>query len=426
MDEEAYRRGYNDVIRLSQRLARAYGRDYPIYYRRYKNRLKKMFQLGITAGGVALGTYAVDKAKEKSIEAGYQAINDFIYGNKTENKIFSNNNTMVLRPKSKPRGKFIAKKTVSYNKRVAKTTQQSNSGQTVFKKPFPKKVYTKKKPFSKSIVKKVNELTKAVKADQAYHTYKKFYAYQRLASVGKCDHYEWDANGAVNLEASVANLRYYDPSAPATLTTANASTGSYSRQVHFKNIYSRMDVMNNYQIPCKVKIYLVKPKGDTTILPLTYYENGITDQVISGGNRETAGIFLTDIDVFNEQYSAKVMKDVILQPGASISVSHSSGSFDYDPSLFDSHTLYYQTKFKNFHWIIRIEGLIGHDTTVSTEVGILQAGVDVNHYEKYEIVYDAGVNLNDIYVSDNRDTSFTNGGVVSNKPIADNQSYSVA
>lgn len=346
------------------------------------------------------------------------AVRNYLFGNKSEKKILPSNNMVFKRKPSYTR----RYKKRSFKKSSAKYSQQTNTGQRV----SSKRVYRKTKPKT-SLKKQIKQIQKSLKSDQAFHTHKRFYGYSRTSGVGLCQHYEHDINAVNSLEAVMAYLRYYDPSVPGTLTTANAASGTYSRQVHFKNVYSRMDITNNFQVPCKVKVYLVKPKGDTNILPLTYYANGIADQVIypAGADKTTASIYLTDIDVFNAQYSSKLMKDIILQPGATTYVSHSTGSFDYDPSVYDSHSLAYQPKFKCALWVIRVEGILGHDTAAS-ERGILAAGVDTTQYEKYEIVYDAGVNLNDIYCVDNRAATFTNGGVVSQKPIPDNVGYSVS
>jgi len=331
------------------------------------------------------------------------------------NNLLSNYYTMAYRKRTyRPRGKSSRRRPA----RSRKYSQQKN-GQTI-----SKRAYSKRTSRPKSLKSQVKHLSKMIKSDQAYHLYKSYSASNVTATTG-ATHIWYPVVSATNLEASMANLRYYDPSVPGTLTTANASTGTYSRQVHFKNVYGSLEIANNYQIPCKVKVYLVKPKSDTNISPITYYTNGITDQVISGGNADTPGLYLTDIDVFRNQYSARVIKDITLDAGSACSVSYSVSGIDYDPSMYDSHTLDFQPKFKSFGFVIRTEGCLGHDNSAD-EQGLLRAEVDVIQLNKFSIVYDAGVNLNDIYVSDTRVVSFTNTPVICNKPVADNQAYSTA
>lgn len=275
--------------------------------------------------------------------------------------------------------------------------------------------------------KQVKQLQKSLKSDQAYHTFKISEAGPLLASVAKCNHRAFSLGTISNLQSAMAHFRYYNPSVPGTLTTADASTGTYSRMVHCLGITYTLTARNNYQVPCKYRIYKVEPKADTSIDAITYFTNGITDQVQSSGapDDETPQVYLTEIDAFKSQWRAKVLKSGILEAGRQVSVSFKSKSFDFDPSVFDTHNLEYQTKYGSGLFIIRVEGVVGHDTTVA-DYTTLAAGLDLEGTRIYKFVYDAGTNLNDIYITDNRDTSFTNAGVVSNKAVADNQSYSVA
>lgn len=362
-----------------------------------------------------INEYAKDKAL-KIIDRVQKRKNPSLRGYSAE-KIILDNNKM---PKIiyRRRGGY---RSSSSKKPSSKKYSQQKNGSTVYKKTY-RKAYRKKT----TLRKQVKTLKKAVESDNAHHTYKQVQTGTFSSAVGLCNHDSLTINTAGNIEGYCANLRYFNPATPGTLTTANPATGTYSSKIHFDNVYSKLMLRNNYQVPVKVKVYLVKPKGDTNINPHTYYSNGITDQVIGGGDETTPTIYLNDIDVFKEQWSIKVLKDVVLDAGAWCEVKHSTGKFDYDPSLFDSHTVAYQPKFKSAVFMIRLEGVLGHDTTVTTEHTNLAGQVDYMRTTVAKITYDAGVNLNDIYISDGRDASFTNGGVVSSKPVADNIGYSLS
>lgn len=365
------------------------------------------FKEWVTEKGVSLTQSAYNRFLES--RQGRSALR----GYKMKKIISRSNKPMVALRKKK----YSRRKTTKTSK--GKFSQQKN-GQTIRKKTY-KRTYRKKVPLQKQ----VKELKKLVVSDQAYHTYKYFTTFVCTSAVAKCSHTNVAINPVTFIETFCSQLRYYDPSAPGTLVTAAAGTGTYSRLVHFKNIYSKLELRNSYQVPCRVKVYLCKAKADTAISPLSYYTDGITDQVISGGDATTPGIHLTDIDTLTEQFSIKCLKDVILDTGASCSVSASTGTFDYDPALVDTHALTYQKKYKSITFVIRVEGVIGHDTAAA-EYTNTASGVDVIQSIVANIVYDAGVNLNDIYIQDARSASFTNAGVVANKPVSDNQSYSVA
>lgn len=333
------------------------------------------------------------------------------FSNSRENKILATNT--MYRPKRPAFGR---------RRRTRRSTKKKQYKGTRTRKP--RKTFSRKKT---SLKKEVKQIKRQLNADSARHVYKLLGAATLSCAVNQSNYTTVDVVTGSLIEQFCANLRYYDPSVPGTLVTAAGGTGTYQRELFFKNIHGGLEVRNNYQIPCKVKIYLVKPKGDTTITPTTYYNNSIADQLIGGlGTITTNGIFPTDLRAFNQQWSCKCLKDVTLDAGSTIYVSHNSGSFKYDPSLFDSHSLEYQPKFKAFAYFVRIEGVIGHDTAVATEQTTLVGQVELATTIRAEIIYDAGVVLDDLYMNNARDASFTNGGVCTNKPIADNQATSVA
>jgi len=328
-----------------------------------------------------------------------------------------------------PKNKILSTNTMPYKRTFKRSRRTALSSRRSYKKKSYSKKTRKPKRTSRrtktSLKKEVRHIKQQLNADSARHIYKQLTADAWSVSANECTQGTIAIITGSLLETYISHLRYYDPSNPGTLTTASGATGTFQREIHFKNVNAKLEVHNNYQVPCRVKIYLVKPKGDTNISPTTYYNNSIADQVITGGNTSTAGIYPTDLKTFMSQWSVKCVKDAILDAGAFTVVSHNSGAFKYDPSLFDDHSLEYQNKFKACAWFMRIEGVLGHDTSAN-QVTTIPTRIDYTTTLRAEIIYDAGVVLDDIYLANNRSSSFTNGGVITNKPIADNQSYSVA
>jgi len=288
----------------------------------------------------------------------------------------------------------------------------------------PRRLYKKKnlyKNTGKTVKKQIKEIKKSLKSDQASHIYRLRTTSKIDCNNNEVDNTEFAVMRTTELEAAMANLRYYDPSVPGTLVTADASTGTYTRQIHFKNVHERLTLRNNYQVPCIIRVWYCTPKNDTSISAHTFYTAGIADQCIGGVNTSPL-LYPSDINNVNANWNLHMMKNMILQPGSQTSCAKSTGAFDYDPAQVDSHNLAYQKKYKAHTWYIRIEGVIGHDS-VSAQFSTLPAAVDVFMDRKYEITYDAGVNLND-YSYTNSSTAFTGTGLVSNKPVSDNQSFS--
>lgn len=312
------------------------------------------------------------------------------------------------------------------SQRAAGSAVQFGAG--TLRRGYPKrKKYPKKMPMyrgtSKPLRQQIKEIKKELKSDQATHMRRERVVGRAATAVNQVSNDNVVGSSTSQLETAMANLRYYDPATPGTLVTANASTGTYTRQIHFMELYTSLQVRNNYQVPCVVKLYCFVPKYDTSTTPGTFFSDGITDQVISGASTSPM-LFPTDINSVNDNYTAHKVVSKYLEPGKSAYISYKHKAFDYDPANVDTHGLTYQRKYGSHLYYIRVVGVHGHDTAVTTEFAPTTAGVDYVLDRKMVISYDAGVNLNDISYSDASSSSFTNGGVVSNRPVSDNQSYS--
>lgn len=224
------------------------------------------------------------------------------------------------------------------------------------------------------------------------------------------------------LEGVLANCKFFNPSVPGTLTTADLSSGTYYQEINFARSTTKLIARNNYQVPCRVSIYCFVVKEDTSISPKTAWNNGLTD--ISSLTNASPMVYPTDSQQLSDLYYIAVSQKKILNPGQEIELVYSPPGFMYDKSLSDSHNLSYQAKYCNHSWLVNVEGIMGHDTT-QAEIGCLQGGVDVGVHRSFRVLYAAGANIKILAVSDSFN-SFTNGGVVSSKPVSDNIGYSIA
>jgi len=288
------------------------------------------------------------------------------------------------------------------------------------------KARKKLKPMSKgkSLKKQVKNIQQSLKSERGILIWRAKDCAALNSTISNVAYAEYSINNLSNMETCLANLRYYNPSDPATLVTASAATGSFYKSFLFKSIYALIDLTNNYQIPCTVRVYVCQVKDDTNITPNTAFENGLAD--VGNPDNTSPLCFPTDSPQFTEMWRILKTVDRKLLPGRKMTVSHSVKNIQYDPSLSDSHTSAYQTRYKPFVFYVRICGVEGHDTTVTTEHGTLAAGVDVEVRKTFTVEYDAGADIKTIVLADASDTSFTNAGVVSSMPVSDNIGYSIA
>lgn len=262
-----------------------------------------------------------------------------------------------------------------------------------------------KKP-AKSLKKQVKELRHDVNADIATHTYKKQTVGFDTCLANQTSYQELLGWHPSTLENAIANLRYYNPAVPGTLTTADGGTGTYSRKFHFASLYTCLEVNNPSKVPIEVDVYLCSPKADTAQEPSVTIDQGLADQ----GNPTNTSTLLypTDSDQFGALWSVKMHKKMTLNSGRTRKFTHSAKDITYDPAEIDVHTLKYQRKVKSVVWLVRIQGVLSTDNTLTNqEIGSGIAYCACRQLTKFVIKYDAGTKLNDITIADGNET-FTN------------------
>jgi len=321
-----------------------------------------------------------------------------------------------------PTAAYATKKFMMKSNGKAKASISSNANSNG---PVKKRRIRRIKPRKtlKAIARDVRQLKQEQEREIAIHTAKYRDTGRVLSLANQCSYLSVSSSDAGSYETILSQLRYYDPSSPSTLVNADGTTGTYDKNFNFTKIYAKMNVRNNYQVPCKVTIFVVKPKQTTSISPITAYTNGLSD--VGNPTSTSPLLHLTDSPQFNDLWKIESSVKKVLQPGEELSLIHTQKKPSiYDPSLTDSQTQTYQTKFYCRQFVIRVEGILGHDTSAD-EQGTMLAGVDYQQNRRWEVHYDAGIPLNYLTQVDLSD-SFTNGGVCSQKPIPDNIAYSVS
>ncbi len=272
----------------------------------------------------------------------------------------------------------------------------------------------------KSQQKQLTAIRKRMNATDGTHVHRTIFTDEVQCGVNVVNYSGVESINTANIELALQLLRYYDPADPATLVNAPGSIGTYSRNFFFKTASSSMHVRNNYAVPVQVRLYACTPKDDTDINPVTAFTNGISDVMITP-NTDSIIVYPTDSEQFAKLWKIEKTVTKLLQPGATFDTSYSNKPFYYDPSNVDSHNLDFQKKYGALVWMFRIGGEVGHNSGSSTQ-GILQAGIDFCMKNTYKIVYDAGVNLTDVSVTETLGASPT---LLTNKPASSQQDYTL-
>ena len=165
-------------------------------------------------------------------------------------------------------------------------------------------------------------------------------------------------------------MRYFNPATNA-LVTADPSVGTFHNDITVETVVYQCLARNNYQVPVNLRIYACVPRHDTQISTKSYFDAGLLDQGNPSGTSPL--VYPSDSQILMEQW--KFVKSVkkVLNPGQSCEVSYAIKRFEYDFSQADHHNDPYQTKYNGFNWLFRLEGVLGHDTSVD-EQGTLPSG----------------------------------------------------
>ncbi len=239
------------------------------------------------------------------------------------------------------------------------------------------------------------------------------------SGINTCIYSNVDGNSTTLTELALAELRYYDPANPGTYIQSDLSAGTNYKQTICRS-FSTYTVMNNFQIPCKISLYKCIPKLDTQISTTAAITNGFAD--VGGLAVTNPQTFPTDSNQFVKLW--KVVKTIkkVLYPGQICKLTHASKEFSYDPSFVDSHNFVYQRKYGAHAYLIKVEGLLSHDTAVTTQNATTQGGVDIQCDRTIKVTYDAGIDLKFFVAVSNADV-LTNGAVLS-QVVKDNQNFS--
>lgn len=230
--------------------------------------------------------------------------------------------------------------------------------------------------------------------------------------------------GVSNLEAVLAQAKFYDPSNPGVLLTANLSTGGYARKIMFKSCHARIDMRSSYQVPMEVRVYSCHVSDDTDYTASQAWTNSVGDS--SNLTSITEPFTYPSDSVAKNIWNYKLIKKCELKPGQHATVSVSEKSFNYDPSVVDNHNLNYQRLYGHGRSIlIVVNSVLAHDT-VADQQGLGAGAIDYCVRKRFVVEYNSGgPPIKYLYYSNGMDSTFTNGAVVGNM-VTDNQGFSQA
>lgn len=280
------------------------------------------------------------------------------------------------------------------------------------KSSIPKKVT--------ALSRKVGRLTKLIDALDGQLTFRE--ANYSLASANiNVAAYSGLSHNTIGDFAVVAGLlKYYDIKIPGTLLTVNMEASSFNIAMNIVMSKSTLKFRSNYSVPCEYTCWIAKLKGDTAFNPVQL----MTDQVGDMANVAFDNPYLwpNDFNSVRNLWSLKKIGSGLLHPGEQKIFSYRSPKvIDYEVSAADKHNSTYQRKYDSRYLFVKFQGILAHDSVVTTEQGLGLTCIDVVTMNEYTVKYNAGADLEYLHIIEDGST-FTNQDMLCNRSFAGQQS----
>lgn len=241
---------------------------------------------------------------------------------------------------------------------------------------YTMKYKKKKKTVHPSLKKRVKSLEKKLKKQQWHkHTFKTNATVQVSSSANQAGYQSCIFWGTAQIEDFINAVPYMNPAAPATNAQFDATTIVPNVKWAI-DCYGKVIMRNNYLYPCNVRCYIVKPKVQTGNLPEVTYLAGLTKMADPAVDSTSATVFyLTESEDFKLNWKVVRSCNMSLKSGDECVVPYKE-SIKYDQEFWDINTSAYNKPYTRI-CVIRVQGVVCHDSLTPTNVGWSPAKLDV-------------------------------------------------
>lgn len=301
----------------------------------------------------------------------------------------------------------IPSKRRSYPKRKRKSRRVSVSKSSVDRKQSSE---------IKALKKVVKSMKKDITASLNHFIYRKNSAID-IASGQNAQNFNFTPlNNVSGIEAPLSVLKFFDEDAPTVLQTIDMSANAYQNEIQVDSSSVSVTVRANYNTPVYVTAWECTVRRDTSLTPIQCMTNGIADQSNASAFTDV-GVIPSDYKLATELWSFKLLgKPKVLDAGKQCTFSiYKNKKIKFDPAEADSHNLSYQKTYHAGGILLKIHGVVGHDSTADQQ-GLLDCEVDLYKRENYKIAYNGGYDGNYIYYDNSALTTMTTAAIQANKP----------
>lgn len=246
---------------------------------------------------------------------------------------------------------------------------------------------------SKSVAKRVTRLEKSMRENLSEYEYRLMSASViSIAAVNSCVISPVISETISTIETVLGEARFYDEQVPATLVQASLVTGTYARKIHMAKQCVSCTFKNSYDIPVYITVWVHEPKGAHSTSVVQAFQDGCADNASGALTVTDPQVELRDSRLVGQLWTRKKTVKKLLNPGQQLVVNYCTKGFKYDPAFADIITSSYQQRFHTFSMDCKVEGVLGHNATLSVQ-GLMIGSVDVLAQRSWKVIYDAGIDL---------------------------------
>lgn len=249
----------------------------------------------------------------------------------------------------------------------------------------------KKKSKHLNLRQKVAKLEKTVNAEikQIYSHTETTLLSSGVSTTGKntCNYFSFSCGGEADFDNMMTGVQQ---------VTINTADGTAIKTADFRLIDGSLGIKsrqtkkvqfrNNSCFPLKATFYELSIKLSTSKSPVQAIFDGLLDRGITATAANMLSYWPTDSPIFNEAYKIQQKEAVYMNPGDEFAMTVRTGWQIYNVDVKDHAVRHAYDKDLNTRFImVRLEGVIVHDATTDTDVGLGPATLDQVIYLTSEV-----------------------------------------
>lgn len=312
-----------------------------------------------------------------------------------------------VRDYSQKRGRFVG----GYTTRGAVTVKSRR-----------KKAWRKKKGYrpKRLTYRKVKKMIRTADEDDSVNTYRNLSKGQESANANECYYTHLLLNAKSQLDSATDNttVQYINAGVPALqVVDLNDHTTVDSAKINFHRTQAISEIRNNWSVPVHMHVYKLFCRESSGTSPMTRFDTDMKAKGITTPLTDVRFYLYDAQQTFKRYWKIYSRSEHLLLPGEEITLSlKRNRPFKYDPTEANQYI-----KGITQALVIRIQGVVAHDSTSTADIGYQAVRYDRITREIYR--FTAEIDRNFKYVIPAADTSLddeTGGFVTNNMDVEQN------